>query len=119
MTPWITPRDGSSEVVGTLWISVRPTAVSHSTRSVKVPPTSTPISFTRASRLPPSPRKSCASRSLVRDPFRQHGRQPGRGLVCRATKTAGGPLGRQEPDQRLGEPDRGSGAIDHPRLDAI
>src|SRR5271155_5810201 len=52
-TPWITPRDGSSEVVGTLWISVRPAAVSHSTRSVNVPPTSTPINRNAASLFVP------------------------------------------------------------------
>src|SRR5271155_286544 len=62
-TPWITPRDGSSEVVGTLWISVRPAAVSHSTRSVNVPPTSTPISLNCASAYCLIlVRKPCASR---------------------------------------------------------
>src|SRR5271169_1111125 len=41
--PTTTPRDGSSFVVGVLWIRVRPDSVSANTISVKVPPTSTPI----------------------------------------------------------------------------
>jgi hypothetical protein len=43
--PASTPADGSAGVVGTLWITVRSRSVSDRTRSVKVPPTSTPISF--------------------------------------------------------------------------
>ena len=42
--PAITPSDGSWGVVGTLWIATLPAAVSQSTRSVNVPPMSTPIS---------------------------------------------------------------------------
>src|SRR5580700_7939548 len=44
-TPRITARDGSSGVVATLWIAIRPVVMSHKTMSVKVPPTSTPIIF--------------------------------------------------------------------------
>src|SRR5258705_2585658 len=44
-----TPRDGSSLVVGVLWIKVRPESVSANTMSVKVPPTSTPIRYIRSS----------------------------------------------------------------------
>jgi len=47
--PATTPRDGSSGVVGTLWIRVCPVAVSVKTISVKVPPTSTPMSRIAAS----------------------------------------------------------------------
>src|SRR5271169_6398409 len=43
--PATTPRDGSSRVVGVLWIKVRPDSVSAKTMSVKVPPTSTPIRY--------------------------------------------------------------------------
>src|SRR6516162_1906130 len=43
--PATTPRDGSSRVVGVLWIKVRPDSVSANTTSVKVPPTSTPIRY--------------------------------------------------------------------------
>src|SRR6516164_2796483 len=43
--PATTPRDGSSRVVGVLWIRVRPDSVSAKTMSVKVPPTSTPIRY--------------------------------------------------------------------------
>src|SRR5712671_404955 len=43
--PATTPRDGSSLVVGVLWIKVRPESVSANTISVKVPPTSTPIRY--------------------------------------------------------------------------
>src|SRR5262245_35830015 len=41
--PETTPREGSSGVVDTLWTAVWPASVSAKTRSVKVPPTSTPI----------------------------------------------------------------------------
>src|SRR5262249_29363187 len=47
--PATTPRDGSSGVVGTLWITVCPVSVSAKTMSVNVPPTSTPISRIAAS----------------------------------------------------------------------
>ena len=38
-------EEKAAGVVGTLWITVRSRSVSDRTRSVKVPPTSTPISF--------------------------------------------------------------------------
>src|SRR5215831_6343495 len=43
--PASTPAEGSAGVVGTLWITVTLRSVSDRTRSVKVPPTSTPIIF--------------------------------------------------------------------------
>src|SRR6266851_1954780 len=49
LMPVTTPRDGSSLVVGVLWIKVRPESVSANTISVKVPPTSTPIRYTLSS----------------------------------------------------------------------
>src|SRR5580704_1007480 len=49
LIPATTPRDGSSFVVGVLWIKVRLDSVSANTMSVKVPPTSTPIRYIRSS----------------------------------------------------------------------
>src|SRR5271155_3774686 len=49
LIPATTPRDGSSLVVGVLWINVRPDSVSANTMSVNVPPTSTPIRYIGAS----------------------------------------------------------------------
>jgi hypothetical protein len=45
VTPSVTPIEGSSGVVGTLRTTAYPEAMSARTRSVKVPPTSTPMSF--------------------------------------------------------------------------
>ena len=43
--PAAAPSEGSSAVVGTLWIALSRVSLSVMMRSVKVPPTSTPISF--------------------------------------------------------------------------
>src|SRR5215472_15268210 len=62
--PTSTPAEGSAGVVGTLWITVTSRSVSDSTRSVKVPPTSTPMSFMSAYLLLPLRASILAFRAL-------------------------------------------------------
>src|SRR5467141_2192653 len=81
--PATTPRDGSSLVVGVLWIRVRPDSVSANTMSVNVPPTSRPIRYILSSHCLARVRTEFFTASADSDNPQQTGandekRQPGR-----------------------------------------
>ena len=76
-TPVITARAGSSGVDGTLSIVIAPAASSTRIKSVKVPPTSTPMRRMVLLLRPPTRRMTVARRSLCADaPARGRSRLP-------------------------------------------